>query len=200
MCEPATIAFALMAVATVAEGYQAREQGKYQNDVSKYNAANMKNEAVHARNKGTEEENIHREKVQQMIARQRVQGAAQGVDIGSGSMLNLQQDTETLGDADALRIRSNFSNQADAIEKGAVLELSQGKAAEHAGDMAFKTSLLKAGGQAAMGVSSKWAADAAAKKAAAGATTTKAASSGFNQQLFNRNSAMLASSFGSQSR
>jgi hypothetical protein len=135
-------------------GMQAKAQGEYQNDVAKYNARRADNEATQVRNTAVEQENIHREKVQQMIARQRVEGAANGIDINSGSIGQIQSDTALLGEADALRIRSNFNDRATSMEDGADLERAQGKAAENAGDSAFNTSLLSAG--ASFAVDSKW--------------------------------------------
>lgn len=158
MCEPVTIGIAV-AAATVAgaimQGSAAKQQGEYQNDVSKYNARQMENEAVQTRNKGTEEEIKQRDKTAQLTSLQRAQLGASGVDVGSGSALTLQQDAELIGEADALRIRSNFSDAADTLEGQALIERSQGKAAKQAGNNAFKTSILT-GTSSGAGVASKW--------------------------------------------
>lgn len=165
MCEPATIAYVsaavLTAAGTIQQGHQAKIQGEFANDVAKYNARVQQNEAVRTRNRGVEEENAHREKVQQLLSRQRVQSAASGVDVGSGSALNLQQDTLVQGEADALRIRSNFEDQAVSREQQADVTLAEGRAKKAGGRSQFKSSLLMAAGTlagaaATSGLSSKW--------------------------------------------
>lgn len=149
MCEPATIAIAVAATGAVMQGYAAKQQGEFEDDVSKYNARQLENEAVQTRNKGTEEENRQREKTAQLTSLQRAQLGASGVDVGSGSALALQEDADLLGEADALRIRSNFEDAATAQEDQALITRASGRAAKKAGQNAFKASLLQAGGTVA---------------------------------------------------
>lgn len=171
MCEPTTILAVSGAVSTVAQGYSARQQGKaaqrqgvYEDKVAQYNARNMENEATRIRNKGTEEEMRHREQVAQLTSRQRAAQAASGVDIDSGSPLQIQEDAELMGELDALRIRSNFSDEARVRDDQAGLTRAQGKAAraagnnaKSAGDAVFMNSVLGAGTSLlASGVASKW--------------------------------------------
>lgn len=159
MCEPTTIAATIGAVATIAQGYQAQQQGKFENKVAKFNARVAENEATQTRNVGIEEENRQRQRTAQLLSRQRTQLAAQGIRLGTGSALDIEEDTLTLGEADALRIRSNFQRQAESLDLGAQLERQRGEAAEAAGRSAFRTSLLKAGSgflTSGEGVASKW--------------------------------------------
>jgi hypothetical protein len=157
MCDPVTIGVVTMAVATVAQGQQAKQQGKYANKVAKFNARQTENQATRTRNMGTERENARRQKTAALLSQQRAQLGAANVDIGSGSALQLQEDTLTLGDVDALRIRQNFLDQAEQQDLQASLIRSEGKAKEKAGRAAFRTSLLKAGGMfLSSGVSDKW--------------------------------------------
>lgn len=149
MCDPVTIAATATAMATVAQGYQAKQMGEYQNDVARYNARQTENEATRVREKGTEEEIKHRNKVEQLVSRQRATLGSAGVDINTGSAMDIQEDALIMGEADALRIRSNYSDQAEAMEGQAALTRDQGKMAERAGNNAFYTSLLSAGGQVA---------------------------------------------------
>tara|TARA_R110000744_G_scaffold380326_3_gene500757 strand:+ start:21795 stop:22292 length:498 start_codon:yes stop_codon:yes gene_type:complete len=149
MCEPVTIAIAVAAAGTVMQGYAAKQQGEFENDVSKYNSRQLDNEATRTRNKGTEEEIKQRDKTAQLTSLQRAQLGASGVDVGSGSALSLQEDAEMIGEADALRIRSNFSDAATSLEAQSDITRSQGKAALQAGQNAFKSSILQAGGSVA---------------------------------------------------
>lgn len=153
MCYPMLI----MAAATVLQGYQAKQQGEYQEGVGRYNARQQENEAIRTRNKGVTEENKQRRATSELLARQRAQLGASGIDIGSGSALQLQQDTITLGEADALTIRTNFLEGAGTMADQAVLTRNQGEAARIAGNNAFTGSIITAAGQGmSSGVADKW--------------------------------------------
>ena len=154
MCNPALIGLGITAVTAVAQGYQQQQQGEYVNDVAKYNARKTENDAERVLGKGVEEENKIRRATAELQADQKASFGASGVDVNSGSAAQIQQDTALLGEVDALRVRSNFEDQAEVLQDEAGLIRSQGEAAESAGDNAFKTGLLGAG---LLGVSSKWA-------------------------------------------
>lgn len=175
MCDPVTIGLTLLAVSQVAQGYQAKQQGDFAEEVSDFNARQQENEATRTRNLGVEEENKQRRATAELLSRQRAQLGAAGVELGTGSAFLLQEDTTTLGEVDALRIRSNFEQRAEGLELGAELTRAQGDAAREAGRTAFATSLLSAagtglsgapsgapstspfgGGAQGSGVSSKW--------------------------------------------
>lgn len=157
MCEPATIAYALVAVSTVVAGVASKQQGDYANSVAKYNARVTQNEAEQVRARGVEAENIQREKTAQLLARQRAQLGAANIDLSSGSALALQEDTAMMGEVDALRIKSGAEMQALSMGSQASLTLSTGRAKEAAGNVALGGSLLSAGGTAVKGgVADKW--------------------------------------------
>jgi len=147
MCSPAVIPYVIAAVAAVSEGYSQQQEGKFKNNVAKYNARNLENEATQTRNKGTEEENAHREKVQQLISQQTATIGASGIDINSGSPLQMQTDAATMGEVDALRIRSNYGDAANALSDKANLVLSEGAYAQSAGNRAFGNSILAGAGK-----------------------------------------------------
>jgi len=142
MCDPVTIMAVTTVAATGMSAYQSIEQGKYQNDIAKYNASVTKNEATETRNKGTEAENEQRRQTAELLSKQRAQLGASNVDLSSGSALQLQADTETLGEADALRIRSNYDSTYDSLQSQAALTLNQGSNAESAGKTAAYGSIL----------------------------------------------------------
>jgi len=150
MCEATLI---MTGVSMVAQGYQAKQQGNYENDVAKYNARVTENEAKQVRNKGVEAENIKRQETAQLASQQRAQLGAAGVDIDSGSAADIQQDTHSLGEADARRIRSNFSLQANSLDTKASLIRADGLAKKKAGNSSFLTSIVGAGVGA---VANKW--------------------------------------------
>jgi len=144
----------------VSAGYQAnqqRQQGKFRKGVADYNARVAENEAEQTRNVGVERENLQRRKTAELLSKQRAQLGASGVELTSGSALQLQEDTQTLGEADALRIRSNFEGRAGALDTGAALTTQQGEFEESAGNSAAVGTLLAGAGKAlGSGVADKW--------------------------------------------
>lgn len=156
MCDPATIAI-ITAASTVAQGYAAKQQGDYAEGVANYNARIQENEAIQTRNTGTEAENAQREKTAQIRSLQRAQMGAANVDLSFGSAADILDDTSILGEADALRIRSNYKMKADSLDEQAVLTRAEGRAKKQAGDSAFAASILAAGaGVAGAGYAAKW--------------------------------------------
>lgn len=157
MCDPVTIMATTAVISAAYTANQQVEQGRYQKDVAEYNARVAENEAEETRRAGVEAENIQRRKTAELISKQRAQLGAANVDLGSGSALQLQEDAEILGEADALRIRSNFESQAGALDTSATLTESQGEFAESAGRTAAAGTLLSATATvASTGVADKW--------------------------------------------
>lgn len=157
MCEPTTIMTAVTIASAAFTAQQQRAQGKFQKGVAEYNARVAENEAEETRAAGVERENIQRRKTAELISKQRAQLGAAGIDLGSGSALQLQEDAEILGEADALRIRSNFEARAGSLETSAELTESQGEFAESAGRNAAVGTLLSGTASAlGTGVADKW--------------------------------------------
>lgn len=157
MCNPVA---AQAVVAVVGAAYSARQQqqqGKFQKGVAEYNARVSENEAEETRTVGVERENLQRRKVSELLSHQRAQLAAANLDLSSGSALQLQEETVALGEADALRIRSNFDRQAGALDTSATLTEQQGEFAESAAGSAATGTLLSGAGTAlGTGVADKW--------------------------------------------
>lgn len=165
MCEPTTMTvMALTAAAGATQAYSQIQQGRATEASANFNAREMENQATRIRNKGVEEENIQRRSTAEFLARQRAMLGASGIDIQSGSAADLQQDTEVLGEVDALRVRRNFSEQADVAERQALQTRAEGKAAKRAANVsALGTVLTTAASVGMMGakpppgtVSPKW--------------------------------------------
>jgi hypothetical protein len=147
----------MMAVSTAFAAKSAIDQGRFQKATSRYNARVAENKAVETRNVGNEAELAHRQKVAQLQSKQRAQLGAAGIDLTSGSALQLQEDTAMLGEADALRIRSNAERQASALETSAGLTSAQGDYAQTAGyNQAAGTILSGAATIGSSGVADKW--------------------------------------------
>lgn len=157
MCDVMT---ALTVGATLYSGYTQREQANAQGRVARqtanYNARLQENEATRTRNIGIEEENKQRRMSAELLSRQRAQIGASGVQLNTGSALQLQEDTVQLGEVDALRIRRNYQDEAMSMEQGADLTRYEGQAARAGyraeGKAAFTNSVLSSAGT----VASKW--------------------------------------------
>jgi hypothetical protein len=157
MCSPTAVIAVTTLVSTAMTATAQKRQGEFQKGVSRYNARVAENQAQDVRRAGVEEENIQRRRTAELLSKQRAQLGAAGVELGTGSALQLQEDTVTLGEADALRIRSNVEGQVGALQTGAALTRQTGEFAEQAGRAQAAGTIL--GGTAAAldtGVSDKW--------------------------------------------
>jgi len=156
----------IAAVAVISLVYTVRTQQQkqeYDEGVANYNARVAENDAQKTRKAGVEAENIQRRKTAELLSKQRAQLGASNVELTSGSALQLQEDTISLGEADALRIRSNFEEKASSLEAFAESSRQPGSRSVFS---RFESS-LKRGGRglderrstfrtASTGVSDKW--------------------------------------------
>jgi hypothetical protein len=157
MCNPLAVQAVVAVAGMVMQGKAQEDQANYQAGVNRYNARKSENEAQLERDKATEAENLQRRKSAEFVAKQRAQLAAQGVDVGSGSALQLQEDTATLGEIDALRIRNTGNQRFAALTGEADLQESNADANVVAGRNAMTGSLLSAAGSVAgSGVADSW--------------------------------------------
>lgn len=158
MCDPVSIFMGGMALY---QGYQqnreAKAQAKYQEQVAEANRAEAKNEAIRLANKGVREENDLRRASAEMLSRQRAQFGANGVQVDSGSALQVQEDTVNLGEYDALTHRENMRDQVSAMERQAnsnySLQMAEASQTRAAGKNALTAGIIGAGTAA---VNSKW--------------------------------------------
>lgn len=125
MCDPVTASVAIGMGAL--QMYSSVEQGKADYAVAKYNARQQENQAIRTRNKGTEEENRLRQATAEKVSRQRAQMAAGGVDVGAGSAVSIQEGTLAVGEADALTLRNNYQQEAQAMDEQSRLTLLTGR-------------------------------------------------------------------------
>lgn len=153
MCDPVTIGATLAVGGGALGAVGAYQQGNADLAVAKYNARQQENQAIRVRNKGVDDENIMRTKTAEKVARQRTQFAAGSVDVNVGSALTVQEDTLDVGNADALRIRSNAQDQAQALDDQSRLTLMTGRQALRSSRLRAGASLLNSAGSAATGAS-----------------------------------------------
>lgn len=156
MCTPA--AQAVLMVASIAMQAKASSDiADFEEGKAQYNARVAENVAQKTISAGVEKENALRLKTARLQAQQKTQLAAAGVDVASGTAFQLQEDTATLGEADALRIRSGALEEASALMTKSELIKSEGEFAQIAGRKKALGSVLAGGANiAGTGVADKW--------------------------------------------
>lgn len=122
MCSPAavgTAGTALQAYSMVQQGRQAKRLAGINAGIAEQNAADNELRAVEALRRGGQEEEAQRRQTAVLLGRQRAALAAGGVDTGSGTALNLQEDAAAFGEQDAQTIRDNALREAWGYRRGA---------------------------------------------------------------------------------
>lgn len=147
------------AAGSIATGNANAEAAQYQAAVARNNQVVAEQNAKFATDAGRRQEAAMRERTAQMIGQQRAQMAANGIDIGSGSALRLQEDTAAVGELDALTIRNNaaraaygYGVQASDFGSNSTMLGRQARNAETAGGIGAISSIVGGAGS----VSDKW--------------------------------------------
>lgn len=149
MCDPVTAAVVVGGLA----GYGEYQQGEADLAVAKYNARTMQNNATKVENAATEEENKLRRKTAAEASRQKAEAAASGRDVNSLYTQEIFQDTEMIGDEDALTIRRNAADRADTMREQAKTTLLTGRNALRMSRLRTVTSSASAGTNTYAGLS-----------------------------------------------
>ena len=140
-------------VASVGSGYaQAKAyemQGDYQRRMGELNAKLSEAQADDALKRGEKAVVQHKKQVKKLIGAQRTSLAAQGVELDSGSALDIQEESAQLGQIDALTIRNNAWREAWGFRTQALTHSAQGEFAGLAYGTQATSSLLTGGIQAA---------------------------------------------------
>lgn len=124
--DPATLTIASMAmtaastaVSVIGQGQAAdaqQAQLRYQQSIYRNNQILAQRRADDARLRGEQAADAQRDKTQQLIGRQRATLAGNGVELDTGSALEITTDTAGIGERDALTIRSNAEREALGYE------------------------------------------------------------------------------------
>lgn len=122
--------------ATAEENAQLIEQGSETNaQISDYNARMLEAKARDSVRRGYVDESRFRVTNRGLIGSQRAGFAAQGVDISTGSPLDVQTDTAYQGELDALTIRTNAAREAWGFQVSAEDERMQAAAQRKLGKL-----------------------------------------------------------------
>lgn len=133
----------------IMQGQAQAKQAKYQSAVERNNAKIAGWQADDATKRGQIEEQRQRLATARLRGAQRAGMAANGVEIDSGSPLDILMDTQQLGELDALTIRSNaereaygFRSQQGNLMAQAGLTQMAGRNAQTAGYISAGSTLL----------------------------------------------------------
>lgn len=145
----------LGAAGAVQQGQAAAASGRYNAQVSDMNATLADRRAKDALDRGAIAEQRKRQEVAGVVGKQTAAMAANGVDLTFGSPLDTLVDTATLGELDALTIRTNANReayddrvQASSQRSQATMQRAGADAAETGGYLKAGATILGGGGQA----------------------------------------------------
>jgi hypothetical protein len=93
-------------------GVLQQEAAEASGELFDWNARISDLQALDAEARGAEEERRFRESVRGLVGRQRATQAANNLDVSFGSAVDVQADAATLGELDALTIRTNARREA----------------------------------------------------------------------------------------
>lgn len=144
---------------SIQQGRAAKQQADYQAAVARNNQIIAQRKADDARERGRLAELQKRRETAQLIGRQRAGAAARGVEVDSGSAVDITADTAAFGELDALTIRSNAEREALGFEAEANQFEAEGQLRRLSGRNQRTGSYFAAGGTLLSGgskVADKW--------------------------------------------
>lgn len=151
MCDPATI----MVTTALAGGLSAKaayDQGQIAKQVGRNNQIMAEYAAQDAQRRGEQEAQAVQRRAAQVRGAQRAGFAARGLDLGVGTVADLQDQTDFFGEQDANTARFNASRDAWSSRVSGANARAQGNAAARQGNMQAFATVLGTGAQ----VADKW--------------------------------------------
>jgi len=148
---------AMSALGAMNQAQAAKDQARYQAAIQRNNQIVAERQAADTLKRGKEAADAQREKARQLKSRQLVMLAGQGVDVSSGSSVDLLADTAELGEFDAQKIEGNAARQShsqkiQAANFGSQAGLFQAKSDAQSPLFAGTSTLLSGVGS----VAAKW--------------------------------------------
>lgn len=166
MCDGGASGFAIagLVMSLIGTGvsiYSSYQEGKAQEQYYTYqakqdekNAKIAENNALRERQAGIEDARQQRIKTLQAIGSQQTAMAKNGIDVTSGSAVDLIEDTRAMGELDALNILTNSERTAQNYLQQADNFTSQSYLNQLAGKNAYKTGIYNSIGSGISGIGS----------------------------------------------
>ena len=136
---------AIGAAGTYTQAQAQRSQSRYEQQRLELNARIAGLQAEDARVRGEEAVDASQRATRRTIGSQRAAMAAQGIDVASGSALDIQEATAGLGALDALTIRNNAYREAWGFRMQELDLRGQARMTRAAGRQAVRNTLLSGG-------------------------------------------------------
>lgn len=147
---------ATSAFGSIAQGQAQKSAAEYNAKIASENAAQAKQNAAIAGQSGAEQAAQESLKTRAEVGAIKANQAAAGLDVNSGSAVDVRSSARELGELDALTVRSNAARQAYGYQVQGINEQAQsnldrfeGEQAETAGDIGAASDLLNSFGSSA---------------------------------------------------
>lgn len=125
-------------------GKAAKEAGRQEFERNEFNAKIAELQAGDAIQRGVDEQSKHRAQVRGLVGTQRAGYAAQNIDVGVGSAVDVQADAAFLGELDAQQIMANAEREAWGYDVQATDARAQGLYALQNGNSAGNAAYFNA--------------------------------------------------------
>jgi hypothetical protein len=143
---PMAVMIGLMAAGTMMQVKGQQDAAAAQQQAGEYNAQIDEANAAEAKDQAAQEEQITREKYARVMATQRANYGAAGVEISSGSPLAVLQDQAYQAERDALNVRWKGAVNYDKFMNQANLERFYGATAVNTANTQGVATILKGAG------------------------------------------------------
>lgn len=151
----------MQALGSIQQGNAAASSAKYNAQIQENNAKIAQQNSIFASEQGAANAGIEQQKTRAQVGAIKAAQAANGVDVNSGSAIDVRSSAESLGMLNAITIRSNasrhaygYQTEAASDKAQAALDKQQAKYAKTAGYVGAGTSIL--GGAAKASESGTW--------------------------------------------
>lgn len=126
----------------IGQSHSLKVQGEVQQKLYDMNVRMAEYQAKDTLRMGERAVDLHRQKTKSLIGTQRVNLAAQGIDLESGSALDIQNNTKYMSELDVMTIKNNAWRQAWGFKMDALSSSFRGEVARMSGNNAGRNTLL----------------------------------------------------------
>lgn len=139
------ISMGMQLIGGIVQGIGAKNQADASANAAQYNAAVARNAAVFAQQQGEVRAQASDRQTAAAVGRARAMAAAGGLDVNSGSPLDVQASNASIGRLNSMTIRNNAAREAWGYQANANLDDASAANYRQAGDTAMLGSLIGAG-------------------------------------------------------
>lgn len=142
MCNPAAVGLVFTIGSSIYSAQSQSQAADYNAAIQRRNAQMSDRAAQDAEQRGRVEADRRRDLAQRQLGQQRAAAAASGIDLASGTALDIQEGTAEIGEIDALTIENNAAREAYGIRVGASNARAGASLSETQGSNAATSTIL----------------------------------------------------------